>query len=525
VRSAGREEGRRGALTRRAPGRRAHLRPVSTGEAIRSLEEVERGRAHLWSATFVLLFSVSLAVVVVASWREQMPDVLAGVLDVEGLRFVFLALSVAFALYAVDRERRFRAVTHALIDARARSLALEERLREVSALQQVMGALNSTLETDRVFEVILREAGRLVGAAESVLFARDAERGTLAVACSIPPGVAGELALGEDLAGQVARTRLAALVAAPEDVARYPWLADRGAATAMAAPLVAGGELVGVLLVTGSGERRFTEYDLRLLMLFAEQAAVAVSNAQAYRRERESVARLVEIDRLKSEFIATITHELKTPLTSLLGYATILRKRAAELRPEQREELFAIMAQQGEKILRLIEELLQSSRIEAGQARLRREPLDLRAIVRDVEASLASLARGHVLALAVPEGDLGLYGDPLAIEHVLANLLENAIKYSPAGTTIRLEVEEDPGEVRLRVSDEGQGIDPEELPHIFERFRQANGSGRTRTSVGLGLYIVRSLVAAHGGRVWVESAPGRGTTFTVALPRRAPAAP
>jgi signal transduction histidine kinase len=256
-------------------------------------------------------------------------------------------------------------------------------------------------------------------------------------------------------------------------------------------------------------------------MLFAEQAAVAISNAQAYRRERESVERLAELDRLKADFVATITHELKTPLTSLMGYATILRKRATELPEEQREEFFDIMTRQGDRILRLIEELLQSSRLDAGGTKLRREPLDMSAIVKEVGSGLAGMARTHTLTYEVPDRDLGLFGDPAAIEHILTNLLENALKYSDPETEIRLTVEDDDNEVLIKVADHGRGIEPEDLPHIFERFRQANGHGRTRTSVGLGLYIVRSLVNAHGGRVWADSKLGEGTTFTIALPRRA----
>jgi signal transduction histidine kinase len=204
-----------------------------------------------------------------------------------------------------------------------------------------------------------------------------------------------------------------------------------------------------------------------------------------------------------------------------MGYAQILRKRAADLDSDQREEFFSIMARQGDKILRLIEELLQSSRIEAGAAKLRREPLDLRLIAKDVESGLSGLAKTHSLVFEVPESDMGLFGDPTALEHVLTNLLENALKYSQAGTEIRLTVEEDDSEILIKIADQGQGIDPEDLPHIFERFRQSGSQGRTRNSVGLGLYIVRSLVSAHGGRVWADSALGKGTTFTIALPRRA----
>jgi len=469
----------------------------------------------------VLLFAVSLAVVVVSYWREQLPPAIAELLDFSFIRYIFLALTAAFGLHVFDRERRFRKLTHALIDTRARSLALEDRLREVSALQQVLAALNSSLDLDGVLEIMLRQASKLVNASEGAVLLLDPERGTQTVASAWPAGLTGEFSMDEDLPGTVARSRLATLVPAPGDVAAYPWLAGRNVSASMCAPLVAAGQLIGTVILSTTGDRRFAEYDLRLLMLFAEQAAVAISNAQMFRREKESVERLADLDRLKTDFIATITHELKTPLTSLMGYATILRKRALELNSDQREEFFNIMSRQGDRILRLIEELLQSSRIDAGVAKLRREPLDLAAIAKEVESGLTSLAKTHTLAFDVPDRDLGLYGDPNAIEHVLTNLLENAIKYSEPGTEIRLSVEEREHDVHIMVSDHGQGIDPEDLPHIFERFRQANGQGRTRNSVGLGLYIVRSLVTAHGGRVWADSAAGRGTTFTIALPRRA----
>jgi len=504
------------------PARRlSHLRAVAPTERLRSLEDVERGRWHLWSVTFVFLFALSLAIVVVSYWREQLPPAIAQLLDFSFIRFVFLALSGAFALYVIDRERRFRKVTHELIDARARSIALEDRLREVSALQQVLAALNSSLELEGVLEIMLRQASKLVSASEGAVLLLDPETGVQRVASALPADLTGEFAIGQDLPGAVAQTRLATLVPEPLDVAQYEWLAERNVSSSMCAPLVAGGQLIGTLILSANGQRRFAEYDLRVLMLFAEQAAVAISNAQAYTRERESVERLAELDRLKADFVATITHELKTPLTSLMGYATILRKRALELPQAQREEFFDIMQRQGERILRLIEELLQASRLEAGAPKLRREPLDLNAITKEVESGLSSMSRTHTLAFNVPDRDLGLFGDPTALEHILTNLLENAIKYSAPGSEIRLDVDEDETEVLIKVTDRGEGVDPEDLPHIFERFRQANGQGRTRTSVGLGLYIVRSLVTAHGGRVWADSKLGEGTTFTIALPRRA----
>ncbi|MCA1831337.1 MAG: HAMP domain-containing histidine kinase, partial [Actinobacteria bacterium] len=228
-----------------------------------------------------------------------------------------------------------------------------------------------------------------------------------------------------------------------------------------------------------------------------------------------------EIDRAKNDFVAAITHELKTPLTSLLGYASILRKRVDALPKDRREQFFEIIQRQGERILKLIGDLLDSSRMESGLAKLSRERIDIAGLIKSVVAGMKPAAKKHTVRVDLPSEDPGLYGDPSALEHVLTNLLDNALKYSPKKTTVHVWTEVEPSELRINVSDEGLGIPPEDLPHIFERFRQGDGVERSRNSVGLGLFIVRSLVEAQGGRVSAISTPGRGSTFTIAFPRRA----
>jgi len=216
--------------------------------------------------------------------------------------------------------------------------------------------------------------------------------------------------------------------------------------------------------------------------------------------------------------VATITHQLKTPLTSILGYAMILRKRADTLSEQQREEFIGVIEEQGNRILSLIENLLQSTRVDAGLARLQRVEVDLGGLVRALSQEMAT-GRQRTIEIDVPAKELGLYSDPAALEHVVTNLLDNALKYSAPDTVVRAEVFEADAEVLLSVSDEGVGISADELPYVFERFRQTSNA-RGAASVGLGLYIVQSLVSALSGRVWVESEPGKGTTVTVALPRR-----
>jgi signal transduction histidine kinase len=271
------------------------------------------------------------------------------------------------------------------------------------------------------------------------------------------------------------------------------------------------------------GSESFIWWRLVFVILTIGTLAFAWERDHSHRRMLRQMVdehqRLTDADRVRADVVASITHELKTPLTSLLGYASILRKRADSLSPQQRDEYIGVLEQQGQRILHLIEDLLQSARMEAAPGRLQRSPLDLASLARAVGNEM-SIARARPVEIDVHDEDLGLFGDRSAMEHVLTNLVDNAMKYSDDGSVIRIGMAESDAEVVLSVSDSGVGIASEDLPHIFERFRQASNA-RGHSSVGLGLYIVSNLVAAHGGRVWAESEHGKGTTVFVALPRRA----
>lgn len=249
-----------------------------------------------------------------------------------------------------------------------------------------------------------------------------------------------------------------------------------------------------------------------------EARRLAAARGSALDEQRREAEHLRELQEIRAEAIASVTHELKTPLTSLLGYTTILQKRGDTLTTDQRDEFIAVMDKQGQKVMRLIEDLLQSARIDADGTKLQRVSVDLPEILRRVAREMG-VGRGRAIDVDAPTTDIGLFGDPAALEHVITNLLDNALKYSEPDTPVRAAIVEDEGEVVLTVTDEGRGIPADELPNIFERFQQASNA-RGAGSVGLGLYIVRNLVRAHGGRVWADSDVGKGATFTVVLPRR-----
>jgi signal transduction histidine kinase len=231
-------------------------------------------------------------------------------------------------------------------------------------------------------------------------------------------------------------------------------------------------------------------------------------------------ARLREVDALKEQFYATMSHELRSPLTSAREAAHVLQQGApGPLTPKQ-EKLLAIIHGSADRLLRLVSEVLDLSRLNAGMLPLDRRPFDLERTVRHAvkELRIQAQERGVALIHDSGPGPFELFGDEDRIVQVLVNLMANAIRFTPTGGTVAVRLQDAGPEMRLEVEDTGVGIPADALPFVFDRYRQAH-SGRGGT--GLGLAIVRGVVEAHGGRVGVESEEGKGSRFTVMLPRHA----
>jgi signal transduction histidine kinase len=283
-------------------------------------------------------------------------------------------------------------------------------------------------------------------------------------------------------------------------------------------------EMVGVLNLNETAHmRRFTPGDLTALGFFAEHAAIAIGNARLFEQERETVARLEDLDRLKSDFVATVSHELKTPLTAIIGSAQTLTRRRDRMNPEQQANLVVMIERQGNRLLRLVEDVLTAARIESGAPRMRRELVDMRDVAEFVVESLrqSDVAEGRELIVDSQPERPQVWGDLGALQQIISNLAENACKYSDPGGRIGVFLTELPQEALIQVSDTGQGMSKEEIDTIFDRFRQIDQSSTRATGgVGLGLFIVKNLVEAHNGTIEVESTPEVGSTFTVRLPKR-----
>jgi signal transduction histidine kinase len=228
--------------------------------------------------------------------------------------------------------------------------------------------------------------------------------------------------------------------------------------------------------------------------------------------------RLRELDELKSDFVAITSHELRTPLTAVRGFVDALRRRQQELSPEEVQEYLAIIQIQTDRLIRLVEDLLLISRIEAGKLSFVPESVQTAELLTGTRQGLGDLAE-RVVVIEEPGMPTELVADPQRLVQILTNLLMNAIKFSPPDKPVHLAAGSySTGTVTFSVRDRGPGIPPGELDLIFDRFHQSESSAAHSEGAGLGLYIARQLTEAMGGWIAVESAPGQGATFTVTIP-------
>ena len=253
---------------------------------------------------------------------------------------------------------------------------------------------------------------------------------------------------------------------------------------------------------------------------WVQSANVSDITPDAGERLRAALADAEEANRLKDEFLAVLSHELRTPLNAILGWARMLR--AGTLRDEDVPRALETIERNAHAQAQLIEDLLDVSRIVSGKLRLEMRPVDVSEVIEEAVDTVRPTAEARGVTLTTAIGQVGpVSGDAHRLQQVVWNLLSNSIKFTPSGGTVHVRVEQAGNAVRIVVTDSGQGIDPEFLPHVFDRFRQASSMpGKTRrTGLGLGLAIVRHLVEAHAGTVEAASdGIGKGATFAVELP-------
>ncbi|HVE52907.1 MAG TPA: response regulator [Ramlibacter sp.] len=393
-----------------------------------------------------------------------------------------------------------------LARSEAARAAAEDAIHRADYLAEASQVLSRSLNLDDTVAAILDLSVPMLGE-RAILGIPDKEGGVRRLEMH-PAPQAGDHAAFEEAMGPELRS-------AADQVLREKqfqlWRNGNGRAAAIC-PLRAGDEVRGALALLGE-ESFFDSTRLALIREFSSRASIAMENARLYSAVQEA-------DRRKNEFLAMLAHELRNPLAPIRNAVHILA--SAEALPPKLAWARDVIGRQAEHMARLIDDLLDVSRIVQGKVAVKPEKLQLSSLIeRSVEASSPRLgARDQVLDVILPKEPIELEGDSVRLSQVLSNLINNACKFSPPGSRIALESSYSDGELQIAVKDEGAGIAPEFLPHMFDLFAQADQSlDRSQGGLGIGLTLVKHLVELHGGRVWANSdGLGKGAQVCIALP-------
>jgi signal transduction histidine kinase len=296
-----------------------------------------------------------------------------------------------------------------------------------------------------------------------------------------------------------------------------------GFRASLAVPLLREERIIGGLVVRRKSTGEFRSEVIELLKTFATQSVLAIQNARLFREIEDKSKQIEAANRHKSEFLANMSHELRTPLNAIIGFSEVLGERMfGELNEKQAEYTEDILSS-GRHLLSLINEILDLSKVEAGRMELEVATFDLPLAIDNARTFVRERAVKHGINLDVTIDErLGDFvGDERKIKQILLNLLSNAVKFTPEGGRIGINARQSDGSVEISVSDTGIGISPEDQTKIFEEFRQVGSDYAHKTEgTGLGLTLAKKFVELHGGKIWVESEVGKGSTFSFTLPER-----
>ena len=401
---------------------------------------------------------------------------------------------------------------------------LGRRVDVLEAANRSARALGSSLDMEHAFGAFIREVRGLVPFDRTaIVLVDDNVARTIATAgrgadTVYPPGSLGPIdgsVLERVIAGEVVVRHDLAEEIFPED--RH--LLELGLRSELIAPLLVGARPIGMISLSRERVDAFTEDEVELVALLGRLVATAVQNIRSYEAERSTVEELRRLSALRADFVSLVSHELRSPMAAVIGAARTLQERWRSLSPDQREAFLALIGDETNRLAALIGDVLDTSRIEAGTFTYRFSDIDLSALVADVVGT-AAVGQDEVHVRAdVPEALPPIRGDAERLRQVLANLVDNAVKYSPAGDEVAVRARRENGRVLIEVVDHGPGIPYDQQRLIFEKFGRADVAGGSKPGTGLGLFIARSIAEAHGGTLDVRSGH-TGSTFTLALPLR-----
>jgi two-component system, NtrC family, sensor kinase len=440
-----------------------------------------------------------------------------------------IALVQTFADQAVIAIENVRLFT----ELQERTMELTRSVGELRALGEVGQAISSTLDLRVVLSTIVTRATHLSGTDAGVIYEYDEQREIFVPRATehleaeiVETMLATPVRKGEGATGRLAEVpepnQVPDILVAPAESRVRGALVRAGYRALLAVPLVREDHLLGGLTVIRKAAGAFAPEVIELLRTFATQSALAIQNARLFLEIEDKSRQLEVASQHKSEFLANMSHELRTPLNAVIGFSEVLSERMfGELNEKQDEYLKDIHAS-GQHLLSLINDILDLSKIEAGKMELEVSEFDLPMAIDNALTLVRERAARRSIALHTTLGErLGqIQGDERKIRQVLLNLLSNAVKFTPEGGRIEIGAKPVNGFIEVSVSDTGVGIAPEDQEAVFEEFRQVGTADKKVEGTGLGLALSRKFIELHGGRIWVKSQVGAGSTFTFTIPVR-----
>ena len=403
-----------------------------------------------------------------------------------------------------------------------------DRAERSQTLRDITSRVRGTLDVDDVLNQTAEQIGRATRADRCFIRLMEATAGELGLIGHewTEDGVepAGKSGLQFPVSTLAARTRKTQSVSdilldvrlTDASLPSRNHLLQAGANAVLATPLLWGGEVMGVVVCHSLRPREWRESDIALVEAAAREVSVALHHARLYEAAVDTADKLRELDQLRSDFVSMVSHELRSPMTVVGGIAHLLEWRRDKLSDAEVEELLQSLGREARRLTRLVSEFLDMEAIERGRFTLHREEFDLLELA--IEA-MVDAGYAHRMNVSSTTADAGVTADRDRTKQVLLNLLTNAAKFSPEDEAVLVEVDPGPDEVKVSVCDKGPGIPLEEQKKLFRRFSKLTTTvGRTQGS-GFGLYVSRTIVELHGGRMWVESMPGEGAKFIFTLPR------
>ncbi|MEU4605793.1 GAF domain-containing protein [Kribbella sp. NPDC023972] len=414
----------------------------------------------------------------------------------------------------------------------ARGAELARRVNELEALREVGEAVNSSLDVTEVLSTIAKHAVRISATDGGSIMEYDQDEQCFLVRSvyQTDPGVIERLRttrihLDETLVGRAAK--LGRPLAVPDlgTAELDPHLAvlyEAGWRSLVAVPLLRAGQILGSLVVRRKRPGEFSAEALTLLEMFADQSTLALLNARLFRELKQRSAELEVASRHKSEFLASMSHELRTPLNAVLGFSEVLLERMFGELNERQEEYLRDIHGSGRHLLELLNEILDLSKVEAGRMELEYSTFPLRRVLENTASMLRERATAHSIDVRVeidPDIDQ-VYADELRLKQVVLNLMTNAVKFTDDGGSVVVRATRSGGDIHIAVTDTGRGVPAEDRERIFESFQQGGRGPSQEEGTGLGLTLSRRIVELLGGRMWLESEVGAGSTFGFSLRSR-----